>query len=279
MSIKILTDSASDISREDAQKMGIEIAPLKISFGEEQYYDGVDLTPNEFYKKLVKSKSLPKTSQVTPYDFEQKFEQLTANGDEVIAIVLSSKLSGTCEAAKAAAERFAGKVHVFDSLNVAAGERIICNYALSLIEKGLSAKEVVAELEKIRDKVCITATLDTLEYLKKGGRISGASAIMGSILNIKPVAKLDDGVVKMMGKARGYKKAIALMNNAIKESGVDFDKPCGIIWTGLEPEIATAYLQNSKDLWGEHRVPTYIVGSTIGTHIGPGVVGVAYFKK
>ena len=134
-----------------------------------------------------------------------------------------SKLSGTCEAAIIASEKFEGKVHVFDTLNVAAGERIICLYALSLIEKGFNAKEVVAELERVRNKVCITATLDTLEYLKKGGRISGTSAIIGSILNIKPVAKLSDGVVKMMGKARGYKKAIAqtYLCNAIKN---------GIIW-------------------------------------------------
>ena len=130
MSVKILIDSASDISQQEAKELGVSVIPLLVTIGDKDYLDGVDLSKDEFYNILTNSKELPKTSQINPFRFEEEFEKMTANGDEVICITLSSKLSGTSASAKNAAERFNGKVYVVDSNNVAIGERLLLMYAL-----------------------------------------------------------------------------------------------------------------------------------------------------
>ena len=233
------------------------------------------------YRKLEQEKTLPKTSQVTPYSFEKAFEELTRNGDKVIAIVISSGLSGTCASAKTAAENFKGKVFVVDSLSVSVGERLLCQYALRLIEKGKSAEEIFAILEKAKNKICIMAVLETLEYLKKGGRISGAVAFVGGLLNLKPIITAKNGKVIMLGKARGQKKGGEFMNRIVKErGGIDFSMPYGVLWSGLDEQIATKYIEESAEIWEGHTdIPTYILGSTIGTYGGAGVFGLAFFQK
>lgn len=280
MAIKLIIDSASDISKIEAEKMGITMIPMIVQMGSEEYYDGENLTPDIFYEKLTKEKLLSTTAQVTPFRFEELFEELTKDGSDVIAIVLSSKLSGTYQGAKMASEKFGGKVFVIDSLSATVGERLLLQYAMSLIEKGWSASKVVEELEKKKHNIVVMGALDTLEYLKRGGRISGAVAFIGGILNIKPVAHIVDGEVKMMGKARGNKKSYELINNVVIENPIDFSMPYGVLWTGLDESIAKNYIEDSKAIWQGYSTPKhYIVGSTIGTHIGPGVVGIAYFKK
>lgn len=139
--IKILIDSASDISQEEAKIKGIEMIPMEVFFGEEQYFDGVNLSHKEFYEKLIEGNTFPKTSQINEYRWTERFEDLTANGDQLIVITISSKLSGTYNSAKAAAKKFVDKVFVIDSLNAAIGERILCDYALRLIEMGKPIKE------------------------------------------------------------------------------------------------------------------------------------------
>lgn len=280
MAIKLMVDSAADIGAQEAKELGILMIPMIISFDGEDYFDGVDLSPIQFYEKLLKSDVLPKTAQVTPFRFEEAFKKATENGDELIAITISSKLSGTYEGAKQAAEKFGGKVFVVDSLSATVGERLLCQYALQLIGKGLSAKAVFENLERAKKKLCVMGVLETLEYLKKGGRISSAVAFVGGVLNLKPVVKVVNGEVKMIGKARGQKKGGELMNGLIKEGGVDFSMPYGVLWTGLEEDIATKYIEESADIWeGRTEIPKYIMGSTIGTHVGPGVFGIAYFEK
>ena len=146
---------------------------------------------------MIESSDLPKTSQINSYRFEECFEKLTANGDEVLAIILSSKLSGTFNSAKQAAKKFGEKVKVVDSLNACIGERILCEYALRLIEKGLSLEDIVKELETKRENICVLALLDTLKYLKKGGRISAVVALTGEVFSIKPVISIKNGEVKL----------------------------------------------------------------------------------
>ena len=172
MAVKIIIDSASDITAAEAEVMGIEMMPMSIQFGETEYQAGVNLSACEFYEKLAGAKELPKTSMINSYRFEEAFQRATKNGDEVLAIVLSSKLSGTYEAAKQAAAGFDGKVFVVDTLSAAAGERLLCLYALELIKQGKSAGQVFDELENAKHKLCVMAALETLEYLKKGGRIA-----------------------------------------------------------------------------------------------------------
>ena len=283
MAIKLMVDSASDISRADAEKLGITVLPLLINFDGVDYYDGVDITPAEFYEKLIESKALPKTSQITPFRFEEEMGKLTANGDEVLVITLSSKLSGTYAAAVQAAEKFGGKVEVVDSLNAAIGERLLAEYALRLIEKGsLSLKALKAELDEKKKNVRLLALLDTLEYLKKGGRISAAVAFAGEILSLKPVIAVVDGEVKLVGKALGSRKGNNLLSALVeKTNGVDFTMPCGVVYSGTDKTVLEKYLKDSAKLWAEatDHLPKRIIGATIGTHVGPGAVGVAFFEK
>lgn len=281
MAVKIVVDSASDISESEAKELGITMIPMVITFGEEEFFDGVDLLPAEFYERLKASKDVPKTAQVTPYRFEELFSEETKNGDEVVAIVLSSRLSGTYEGAKAVAEKFNGKVHVVDSLNATSGERVLVLYALELAKQGLSAKEIYEKLEAKKKDIEVVAFIDTLEYLKKGGRVSSAVAFIGGMLNIKPLIRVIDGEVKMAGKARGQKKAIDALKEMINGcGGIDYSMPYTVIWGGNDESIAHTFIENNKDLWKEGAVvDNHVIASTIGTHVGPGALGVVFFKN
>lgn len=279
--IKLMVDSAADIAQTEAQTLGIEMMPMLITIGEEEYYDGVNLLPNEFYEKLIENDSLPKTSQINPYRFEEAFERLTENGDEVIVITISSKLSGTYASAQTAAEKFNGKVSVIDSLNACIGERLLCEYALRLIKSGLDKTEIVRILEEKKTKIKVLALLNTLEYLKKGGRISSAVAFAGEMISLKPVIGIVDGAVKLVGKAIGSKKGANLLNKLVESTnGIDFSMPYGTVYSGLNVSFLEKYIKDSAHLWESHtdHIPQYQLGATIGTHVGPGAIGVAFFE-
>ena len=186
MGIKILIDSASDINQKEASELGVTLIPMIVSFKDEQYYDGINLLPKDFYEKLIKSEELPKTTQINYYRFKEAMEVLTIKGDKVIVITLSSKLSGTYSSAYQAAQKFDGKVYVVDSLSATAGERLLCLYAIQLINEGLSFETIIQELEEAKKRIVVLGVLDTLEYLKKGGRISATTAFVGNLLLIKP---------------------------------------------------------------------------------------------
>lgn len=282
MAVKLLVDSSSDISREEADALGIDMIPMSISFDGEEYWDGVDLTKREFFEKLIESRELPKTSQINMFRFEERMQALTEDGSDVVAITLSSKLSGTYANAVQAAEAFGGRVHVVDSLNASAGERILVQHALRLMQEGISAEELVKRLEEARGRIKFIALLDTLEYLQKGGRVSAITAMTGTALHIKPVISVADGEVKSIGKAIGSKKGNNLLMQTISKSGgIDFGMPYAAVFSGLEDSLLQKYLEDSAAVWQDkmERVPSYCIGSTIGTHIGPGAIGVAYFAK
>lgn len=281
--VKILVDSASDIDLEEAEKLGISLLPMEVGFGDEEFLDGVNLSHRKFFEKLVESVELPKTSQINEFRFEESFRKLTENGDEVVAIVISSKLSGTYNCAKKASEAFAGKVEVVDSLNACIGERILVQYALRLAKDGkMSAKEIAKELDDKKGKIQVLALLDTLKYLKKGGRISSVVAFAGELLSIKPVVAVVKGEVKLVGKAMGSKKGNNLLMQLVEKcGGIDFDMPYALGYSGLSDEYLKKYLKDSEILWKDktENVPSYMIGSTIGTHVGPGAIAVAFFAK
>lgn len=281
MAVKILIDSAADISREEGEKLGIEIIPIEVRFGDEEYLDGLNLLPEQFYEKLIETDEMPKTSQITPYRFDKQFKKLTANGDQVVAITLSSKLSGTYKSAVEAAQNYPEKVFVVDSLNATIGERLLCMQGLKLIKQNKSGKEIKDELDQIKKKINVIALVDTLEYLKKGGRISATVAFAGELLSIKPVVSVIDGEVKMIGKAMGSKKGNNLLCSLVEKKGIDFNMPYGVVWAGLSDTTLKKYVKDSAHLWENHTdsIPTYIIGSTIGAHVGPGAIGVAFYEK
>ena len=281
--IKILVDSACDLEQSDAQALGVSLLPLQIRFGEEEFLDGVTLSHRAFFEKLIETNTLPQTSQINEYRFEEAFSELTEDGSEVVAITLSSKLSGTHASAVKAAKKFGGKVHVVDSLNACIGERVILEYAVRLVKEGrLGAAEIAAELDEKKGKIQLLAVLDTLQYLRKGGRISSVTAIAGEMLSIKPVISVVRGEVKLVGKAMGSKKGNNLLTKLVSDcGGIDFTMPYVLGYSGLSDEFLQKYIRDSEALWKEHtdHVPYYLIGSTIGTHVGPGAIAVAFFAK
>lgn len=282
MAIRIVTDSASDIGPEEAGLLGITVIPLTVTIDGREYADMVDISHREFYKLLAESKTLPKTSQAAPADFSRVFEELAADGDTLVVITISSALSGTYQSACIAAEDFPGRVLVVDSMNASIGEHMFVRRAVELLKSGLSAEALVEKLTAERGSLRVFAVLDTLEYLKKGGRISAATAFAGGLLSIKPVVEVRDGQVSLAGKARGSKNGNNLLRKLIGESrGIDFDRPYCVAFSGSSDALMRRYIEDSADVWqaGERELPTCSIGSVIGTHVGPGAVGAAFFEK
>ncbi|MCI8820003.1 MAG: DegV family protein [Clostridia bacterium] len=280
--VKILIDSASDIEKDEADALGVHLIPVRIRFGTEEFLDGINLTHLRFFEMLIESDELPQTSRINEYEFAEKYGELTADGSDVVVITMSSKISGTYSGAVKAAKDFGGKVYVVDSLNACIGERILCQYALRLLGEGLSAREIAAELDVKKHKIQLLAVLDTLKYLRKGGRISAAAAFTGELLSIKPVISIIKGEVKLVGKAIGSKKGNNLLTQLVDRcGGIDFGMPYGLVYSGLSDDYLNKYLNDSAKLWKDNTdfVPSYLIGSTIGTHIGPGAVGVCFFAK
>lgn len=279
MSVKIIIDSTTDLIESVKEK--VEIVPLTIRFDDEEFIDGVTIDHKMFYEKLIESDTIPTTSQATPSAFIPVFDKVKENGDSAVVINLSSKLSGTYQSACLAAADY-DNIYVVDSSSVAIGAGVLVEYALSLVEEGLSAEEIAKKLEEKKNDVIIVAMLDTLEYLKKGGRISAAVAFAGGVLNIKPVVSLENGEIKMLGKARGSKQGNNLLVQEIeKAGGVDFNMPLLLGYTGLSDILLKKYVEDSSALWAHAKseLNSSVIGSTIGTHVGPGAVAVAFFKK
>lgn len=282
MAIRLITDSASDILPEEAAALGIIHIPLKVSFNGQEYLDSVTLSHQEFYEKLIESDALPTTSQLPPAEFFDVFRSVTAAGDTALVITLSSALSGTYQSACIAAEDFPGQVYVVDSQNVCVGQRILVLRALELIRQGVEIQEIVNRLVVERQSVRVLAVLDTLEYLKKGGRISAGTALAGGLLSIKPVVAVRNGEVALVGKARGSKKSCNLLRKLIEEGhGVDFSRPYAAAYSGLSDHMLKKYAEDNADLWqtAVRELPIVTVGCVIGTHVGPDCIAVAFFEK
>lgn len=280
MKIRIITDSASDIL--PPHRPEITVLPMTITFGQEEYRDGVDLTHRQFYEKLIEGEALPTTSQIPPAPFEEAFRRAVDAGETVVAVVLSSKLSGTYQSARIAAAEFPGQVFVVDSANAALGEMILVERAVELMDQGLDGAAIAARLEEEKGEIRLVALLDTLEYLKRGGRISASVALVGGLLSIKPVIAVRDGEVALLGKARGSKNGHNLLVEEIeKAGGVDFDRPYRLGCTGMDDFLLKKYVEDSAPLWASQvdTLPQSSIGGTIGTHVGPGAVAVAFFKK
>lgn len=276
--IRIITDSGSDII--DSKRDNVTVLPMSITFGDEVFYDGVTLSHSEFYMKLIESDELPKTSLIAPASFADAFEEATNAGEKVIAITISGGLSGTYQSAVLAAEDY-DDVYVVDSMNVTIGERILVEYALKLIDEGKDIEDIVNELESAKKRICVLGLLDTLEYLKKGGRVSSSVAFVGDVLRIKPVVTVDgEGKVAMLGKARGSKNGNNFLISEIeKVNGVDFDMPYFLGYTGLNDTLLKKYVKDSEHIWGPYteELPVCSIGATIGTHVGPNAIAVAFF--
>lgn len=279
MKTRIIVDSTADLVPE--MKKRVHVVPLTVHFGEEEYVDGVTIDHKTFYEKLVESDVLPTTSQATPDAFIKEFEKAQACGEAAVVITLASQFSGTYQSACIAAEEYPN-VYVVDSGSAAMGSGILVELAFRLLDEGKTAQEIAAVLEEERQKIVVVALVDTLEYLKKGGRISKAVAFAGGMLNIKPVLSVIAGEIRVLGKARGSKMGNNLLVQEIdKAGGIDFTKPVLLGYSGLSDTLLKKYIEDSRPVWEGHlsEVRYTTVGSVIGTHAGPGAVVVAFFKN
>ncbi len=279
MSIHIITDSAADLTEENKRRL-YAVVPLSVSFGEEVFADGVTLSKDKFYERLEKSKELPRTSQPSPEAFEKVFRKLQEKGDSAVVITISSGLSGTYQSACLAAQKYPN-VRVVDSQSVSIGTGVLAEYACSCAEKGMGLDELARHLTEKREEIGLIAMVDPLKYLRKGGSISGAAALAGEVLNIKPVITIKDGKVAILGKARGSRKANNFLIEQIRRNGVNYSMPILLGFTGQSDELLQNYVRDSSCLWQGHvdHLDSVKLCSVIGTHAGPGAVAVAYFCK
>ena len=279
MKTRIIVDSTADLMPE--YKSRVSVVPLTVHFGEEEYIDGVTIDHKTFYDKLIESDVLPSTSQATPDAFMKEFNKAKEAGEAAVVITLASKFSGTYQSAMIAAAEYED-IYVVDSSSAAMGSGILVELAFRMLDEGKNAEQIAKALEEEKKKIVIVALVDTLEFLKKGGRISKAVAFAGGMLNIKPVLSVIDGEINMLGKARGSKMGNNLLVQEIdKAGGIDFSKPVLLGYSGISDALLKKYIEDSRHIWegnlNEVRYTT--VGSVIGTHAGPGAVVVAFFKN
>ena len=279
MRTRIIVDSTADLVPEIKER--VHIVPLTVHFGDEEYIDGVTIDHETFYNRLIESDVLPTTSQATPDAFMKEFDKIKEAGEEAVVITLASKFSGTYQSAMIAASEYEN-IYVVDSTSAAMGSGILVELAFKLLDEGKKAAEIAPILEEEKKKIVVVALVDTLEYLKKGGRISKAVAFAGGVLNIKPVLSIIDGEINMLGKARGSKMGNNLLVQEIdKAGGIDFTKPVLLGYSGISDALLLKYIEDSRHRWegNLNEVRYTSVGSVIGTHAGPGAVVVAFFKK
>lgn len=276
--IRILVDTSSDYTVEEIKANGMELAPLHITIGEKDYRDGYDLSKDKFYELLTSNEEFPKTSQPTPQDFVDIFEDVEEKGDELICILLSSKLSGTFQSATLAKNIVDyDNIHLVDSLGATHMIRLMAGHAQELIESGKSASEIVAVLEEMKSKIKVLAVVDTLEYLCKGGRVSKATAAIGEMAKVKPMITVANGEVAVIGKSLGKNKAISNLLKAFEECEVDERFPIYSVST-LGTENCEVFEKRFTEAGNSFKERVQI-GATIGTHVGPGAFGVIFVEK
>jgi DegV family protein with EDD domain len=274
VTVHVVTDSASDLPLDVAASAGIEVVPLSVRFGAEELVDGVELTPNDFWTRLATTEELPETAAPAAGAFAQRFRELFARGASgIVCINLSSELSATMQAAVVAASEVAdvGPVRVVDSRSASIGLGSLCLSAAELAATGATLDDVVADVEDRRDCTQLYATLDTLEFLRRGGRIGGAKAFLGSVLSIKPVVEVRDGKVEPAGQVRTRSKALRLLADKVAAQPVE--RVAVLHGNAVDVEVFLDLLAASVP---RHAVTTGLVGPVIGTHAGPGVIGVTY---
>lgn len=280
MKITLVTDSTCDLSPEILNKRGIKMASLKVLFGEEEFIDKVNLSSTDFYNKMRTSTQLPTTSQVNPNEFVAVFEEEIAKGNDVIGLFLSSELSGTYNAASIAKMMVdSDKIHLIDARTTSFGLALLVHKAQDLIDANLSPSEVIEQLSPYIENCQLYGMLDTLENLKKGGRLSAGAAIIGGLIGLKPIIEVKEGVVHVATKARGSKKGIAWMMAELKKQypGGEIDV-LGIAYANDKEKLALLRAQ----LEGQFKIKTIHeieIGPVVGTHVGEGAVGIAYFKN
>lgn len=280
MGIRIITDSSADFDLAAAKRRGVSVVPMSIQFGGASFVDGKSITHDLFYRLLQERKESPSTSQPSPADFLRVFEEAKAARESVVVILLSGALSGTLQSAEVAKEMCGYEpIYIVDSMTATAGIQILVNYACKLRDSGLPAPEIAAAVERIKEQVRIFAVIDTLEYLRRGGRLTGLQAGLGTMARLKPVIAVRDGRVSIVGKALGTGAAVRQLIKLLTEHPVDDAYPSYLLYSDdkSREELLLPKLKEQNML--PLRLHYSSVGPTIGAHIGPGALGIAYMER
>ena len=277
--IKILTDTSCDLDMKQAQELDIEIIPITVSFGEETFTPGEDLTTAEFYEKLSKAEELPKTAQVTPVRFEEEFRRHLENGDQVIGMFISKELSGTYQNALMAKNIIGSDdIYIVDTNNTTFGLALLLREACKMRDAGESAANIHKKISDLSSRVVLMASVETLKYLKMGGRLSATTAFVAGVLGIYPIVSVVNGKVESIGKARGRAAANKFIEDKIKDIGISSDY--GVTFGhSNRPEICKQGEEYFKKYVGKRESLRCEIGAVIGTHVGPGAMGIAFIRK
>lgn len=277
--IRIVTDSGSDLSPELCAEFGIKVVPLSITFGSDEFKDGVNLSKPEFYERLAQSKQMPFTTQPSPADFAAAYEECKAEGaEQIVSVHLSSSLSGTFQSATIGAGQVEGvQVHFFDTLSPSMGVGLLVIEAAKLAAEGVAPEQIVERLRELRSKQAVFFTVDTLDYLAKNGRIGKAQALVGGMLNIKPILTItDDGYVGPFTKVRGKRKALDTIVDSVVQH-VQGEACNGCIVHAMVEDDAMALRERLLERLPGSDIRIELLGPTIGTHVGHGALGVIAF--
>ena len=278
--MRIITDSTADIDVEEAKKFNITVVPLKIIFDGKEYLDRVTLNTDKFYELLENSETLPTTSQPSPQDFLNAYQEGIKNNEDILVLTISSKVSGTYQSAHIAKDLAEyDNIHIIDSTTATLGFKILVLKAIALRDQGMSFQDMITYLEEYKNRIQIRALVDTLEYFYKGGRLSKTAAVAGTLLKLKPIVGLKDGVVDVFDKARGQSKGVAKIIDLVHESGeIDLDEPIFIGYTGNNNGLDKFEAALKEEFHFEN--PYYgCVGPVVGTHAGPGARAIVYVTK
>lgn len=278
--IKIVCDSLSDVNKEYLEKYDIDVVPLTLILNGKEYRDSIDMRPEEFYKILREENAYPKTSQATYAQFKEVFDKYTKEGKTILYISGSAAATGTCQSAVMAKNDTEGEIYIYDSNNLTFGAGFFVVKAAEMISEGKSIDEVFKTLDEIKEKYILMFSVDTLEYLKKGGRISSTKATVGSLLNIKPILEVKDGLVSQVGQVRGKKNVLNKMIEYVKERlGDDLEQE--EIYIGYSDDVKETekLTEIAKEVFKPKKIGYFVVGTCIGAHSGPGVGGILVFKK
>ena len=277
--IRILTDSMSDITQLEAARLGIEVLPLVVRFGNEEYLDGLGVTNEEFYERLQKVTQLPKTSQIIPSRFQDAFDRNLKDGDDIVYIGGSSKLSGTFQSSVLARSMCTDpeRVYLVDSRSAAIGEAQLVYAAVKMREQGMSAADMAEALTALRERVRLVGMADQLKYLVMGGRLNGVVGAIGTTLNIKPMLRMEGGLLHQAGLCRSMTRVHRWYVDAINAGSPDPDYP--LIVAGAYCPKLTDALHEALDKAGIPVAETRDIGAVIGTYTGPGLTAVSWIAK
>jgi len=278
MAVKIVTDSSADLSAQLAQELGITVVPLYVRFGEEVYRERMDISEEEFYQRLLHGPIHPVTIQPNPQDFANVYQELSPAADGIVSIHISSKLSGTCNSALQAKEMIEKgcPIEVVDSQIITVGLGLICIAAAAVAKTGADLQQVVKEVKQTLPNVHLLALVDTLKYLLLGGRIGKAKALVGSLLNVKPLLTLEEGEVVPRGQARTRSKGIERLFDFVAKATNIQDLAVAYSTT---PDEAQALAERIGSIFTKGPVKIARLGTTLGVHMGPGALAVAFREK